>query len=163
MASCVEPPQKEQISACESFKHKIQAFLQRPCRCCGRNADVKEHFFRPHWHWSIALFNFPLDEVLCDLWALPVVLTCCFLMQRLTDDGAAQKLPPSGLNSETAQGDALPTVMWLSPLCFTLHALCKVHSSIFFFFFSSFLSVFYRICAALCSLLNNSCVRKWSV
>lgn len=42
----------------------------------------------------------------CDLWALAVGLTCCFLMQRLTDDGAAQKLPPSGLNTETAQGDA---------------------------------------------------------
>lgn len=52
-------------------------------------------------------------------------------MQRLTDDGAAQKLPPSGLNTETAQGDALPSVMLLSPSCFTLYALSKLHSEIF--------------------------------
>ena len=51
-------------------------------------------------------------------------------MQRLTDDGAAQKLPPSGLNTETAQGDALPTVMLLSPFCFTLYAPSKVYCNI---------------------------------
>lgn len=39
-------------------------------------------------------------------------------MQRLTDDGATQKLPPGGLNAETAQGDTMPTVMLLSPPCF---------------------------------------------
>lgn len=43
-------------------------------------------------------------------------------MQRLTDDGATQKLPSSGLNTETAQGDGLSSVMLLSPPCFTLFA-----------------------------------------
>lgn len=52
-------------------------------------------------------------------------------MQRLTDDGAAQKLPPSGLNAETAQGDALPLVTLLSPSCLTLYALSKLHSEMF--------------------------------
>lgn len=103
-----------------------------PCICCGGNtAAVNEYSFRLHWHWSIVLFNFLLNELHCNLWALAVGLTCCFLMQRLTDDGAAQKLPPSGLNTETAQGDALPTVMLLSPSCFALCAPSKEHSNIF--------------------------------
>lgn len=36
-------------------------------------------------------------------------------MQRLTDDGATQKLPSSGVNTETAQGDDLPPVMFPPP------------------------------------------------
>lgn len=48
-------------------------------------------------------------------------------MQGLTNDDAVQKLPPSGLKAETAQGDALPTVMSLSLSCFTLHALSELH------------------------------------
>lgn len=62
----------------------------------------------------------PLIVMLCVFWALSVGLTCCFLMQRLTDNGAAQKLPSSGLNPETAQGDALLTLS-LSP-SFALYA-----------------------------------------
>lgn len=59
--------------------------------------------------------------MLCVFWALSVGLTCCFLMQRLTDNGAAQKLPSSGLNPETAQGDALLTLSLsqLCPVCIT--------------------------------------------
>lgn len=48
-------------------------------------------------------------------------------MQRLTNDDAVQKLPPGGLNAEAAQGDALPTVMWLPLSCLTLHALSELH------------------------------------
>lgn len=48
-------------------------------------------------------------------------------MQRLTDDGATQKLPPGGLNAETAQGDTMPTVTLLSPPCFALYAPSVAH------------------------------------
>lgn len=122
-------------------------------------------FWEKHWcklifYYYIGIeivFNFPLNELHCNLWALAVGLTCCFLMQRLTDDGAAQKLPPSGLNTETAQGDALPTVMLLSPSCFTLCAPSKVHSDIFPCLSLSLpLSVFYQICSALRFLLYSA-------
>lgn len=36
-------------------------------------------------------------------------------MQRLTEDGATQKLPSSGVNTETAQGDDLLTVIMFLP------------------------------------------------
>lgn len=48
-------------------------------------------------------------------------------MQRLTDDGATQKLPAGGLNAETAQGDTMPTATLLSPPCFALHAPSVAH------------------------------------
>lgn len=70
----------------------------------------------------------------CTEMALSVGLTCCFLLQRLTDDGAAQKLPPSGLNSETTPGDALPSDMLLSSSCFTLNAPSKTNCNIFLCF-----------------------------
>lgn len=46
-------------------------------------------------------------------------------MQRLTDEGATQKLPSSGLNTETAQGDALPSVFSVALPC--------VHNNTFLF------------------------------
>lgn len=112
---------------------------------CGLLCGV----FTLHWHWNITVFNFPLNELHCTFWALSAGLTCCFLMQRLTDNGAAQKLPPSGLNAETAQGDALPTVM-LSLSCCTLYALSELHSKIFPCLSLSFCLVFIIMC---CSLL----------
>lgn len=108
----------------------------------------------------VAVFHFPQNELYCTLWALSVGLTRCFLMQRLTDDGAAQKLPPSGLNAETAQGDALPPVLTLSPSCLTLYALSKLHSEMFPLPLSFFLSGFYFLRAALRSLSYSTCVSK---
>lgn len=108
----------------------------------------------------VAVFNFPQNELYCTLWALSVGLTRCFLMQRLTDDGAAQKLPPSGLNAETAQGDALPPVTLLSPSCFTLYALSKLHSEMFPRLSLPFSLDFIFLCAALRSLSYSTCVSK---
>lgn len=43
-------------------------------------------------------------------------------MQRQTEDGATQKMPPGGLSTETAQGDAKPKAMMLSASCFIVYA-----------------------------------------
>lgn len=67
--------------------------------------------------------DIPLTVMRCVLGALCVGLTCCFLVQRLPDNSTAQKLPSSGLNPETAQGDVLLAVRSLSfqlcPPCIT--------------------------------------------
>lgn len=73
-----------------------------------------------YWHWNISVLNFPLDELHYSFGAL----------QHLTDDGPPQKLPPSGPNTETAQGDAPHTAMCLSPSCSALYDLSTLHRKI---------------------------------
>lgn len=83
------------------------------------------HRFHGHLIRLVCTVTPPTLIVMLVSWALTAGLTCCFLMQRLTDNAAAQKLPSSGLNPETAQGETLQTVMSVS---FQLYPVCITHT-----------------------------------
>lgn len=94
----------------------------------------------------VLLSNFPLNELHSKIWALAVGLNCCFPMQHRTDGGAAQKLPPCGLNTDTAQGDGLPAVVLL--VLFLLYPL-RFRQKAQWHIFSVFVSVFHHLCSPL--------------